>query len=535
MTKTRLVIPTLLCLVFLAQGLWFIGTQSLTFDEPVHMITGLDMWKAGRFAQWNDHPPLARALLALPLLGHDWQIEYKKDLGTAWNDHSPKAWLVWAPADPEGLAWHSRPMNLLLGLILAILLWSTAARLYSPGAANVALLLFVFSPCLIAHFSVATTDGIGVLMIFAAAVQFVAWRRNPSRGQSILLGLVLGGLLLAKFYTIPLFALIMALALFLPPRCSWRKAAFIAAVAFVTLWAGYLFHVSWLSLRDGQLAIQSPRSPDYRLADIGAAHSFAIPLPAGEYFAGAFDVFRHNRWGHPSYLLGKISSTGGWKLYYPVLILLKWPTAVLLIAAGVLILVLMRRIHVPGEMRVLLLIPAVFLLFSVFSRIDIGDRHILPVYPFVLLFCAGIWEFQRKRPVVLVALAALLVLQVADAMRYAPDYLSYLNVFVKPQESYRFLSDSNVDWGQGLIALRRYQTTHPGEQIHMAYFGSVFPGQYGIDAVPFREEERPSGTVVISSTHLSGQLLRHPGSYRWLLRYPCTAILDHSLYVFRAP
>ena len=62
--KIRFLIPVLLCLAFAAQGLWFIGTQSLTFDEPVHMVAGLDMWQAGKFVRWNDHPPLSRALFA---------------------------------------------------------------------------------------------------------------------------------------------------------------------------------------------------------------------------------------------------------------------------------------------------------------------------------------------------------------------------------------------------------------------------------------------------------------------------------------
>jgi Dolichyl-phosphate-mannose-protein mannosyltransferase len=259
MTKLRFAIPVLLCLAFLAQGLWFIGTQSLTFDEPIHVLAGLDIWRAGLFTRSSDHPPLARALFTVPLLWRDWPIDFelRKD---AWNDHSARALLTWLPRDPRGLAWHSRPVNLLLGLVLGVVLWFTARRLFSAGAANLALALFAFSPGLLAHFSLATTDGIGTLMIFAAAVQLVAWRRNPGHLQTILLGLVLGGLLLAKFYTIPLFILALTLVVWSPVR-SWRKAAMIAGIAFLVVWAGYLFHVSWLTLHGGQLAVESPGAP----------------------------------------------------------------------------------------------------------------------------------------------------------------------------------------------------------------------------------------------------------------------------------
>jgi hypothetical protein len=524
MMKARFVIPLLLCLAFAAQGLWFIGTQSLTFDEPVHMVAGLDMWQAGKFVRWNDHPPLARALFALPLLGKDWGIDfiYRPD---DWNDHSIKAWLTWVPRDPQAIAWRARSMNLLLGVALGALLWIAARRLFSPAAANLALLLFAFTPCLIAHFSVATTDGAGVLMIFAVAMQVVAWRRNPSRFHTVVLGLALGGMLIAKFYTVPLFVLALCLTMWPPVAIT---------VAFLVVWAAYRFHISWLTLHNGQLAMQSPGAI-YKLVTVPRIPSFKIPIPAGEYLTGLIDVFRHNRWGHPSFLLGEISQNGGWKRYYPILILLKWPTVVLLLCLCVLLLCLGRRIEVPADLRIMLLFPAVFLLFSIFAKIDIGDRHILPVLPFLLLLCGCLAQLQLRRSVMVALVVLVAAFHIGDALRYAPDYLSYFNPFVNPQNSYQLLSDSNIDWGQGLIALRQYQTAHPNEPIHLAYFGSVYPSAYNIDVQPLREDQRVTGTVVVSATHLSGQLLRRPGSYQWLLQYPRTAILNHTLHVFQVP
>jgi hypothetical protein len=125
------------------------------------------------------------------------------------------------------------------------------------------------------------------------------------------------------------------------------------------------------------------------------------------------------------------------------------------------------------------------------------------------------------------------VLQCVDTLRYAPDYLSYFNIYVPPLESYKFLSDSNLDWGEGLLALRKYERSHPHEQISLAYFGSIDPRFYGIHARPLSENETATGTVIVSATHLSGQYLKQPDSYHWLLSYPVTQVLDHSLYVFR--
>jgi hypothetical protein len=123
----------------------------------------------------------------------------------------------------------------------------------------------------------------------------------------------------------------------------------------------------------------------------------------------------------------------------------------------------------------------------------------------------------------------------ADCLRYAPDYLSYFNVFVPPSRSYELLSDSNLDWGQGLLALRKYQAEHPDEVIHLAYFGNIDPRRYGIRAISLEENDRATGTIVISATHLTGQILDNPESYHWVLRYPRKTILNHSLHVFEVP
>ena len=85
--------------------------------------------------------------------------------------------------------------------------------------------------------------------------------------------------------------------------------------------------------------------------------------------------------------------------------------------------------------------------------------------------------------------------------------MSYFNIFVRPQNSWRLLTDSNLDWGQGLIALRNYQQQHPNEALHLAYFGSVDPALYGIRALPLSGHDEPKGALVVSPTLLSGQNL----------------------------
>ena len=94
------------------------------------------------------------------------------------------------------------------------------------------------------------------------------------------------------------------------------------------------------------------------------------------------------------------------------------------------------------------------------------------------------------------------------------------------------LSDSNLDWGQGLLALRDYEQRHPSETLHLAYFGSVDPGLYGIKAAPLPPNQPVSGKVVAGASCLSGQVLDDNYSYRWLEDYRPQRIIDHSMWMF---
>src|SRR5256885_1836544 len=154
----RLILPALLLSLYVAQCLWFIGTQSLTCDEPAHMVAGLEALRDNKFEFLNDQPPLARVLFAAPLLLQNTQIYWYEWLQVRATTPSP-----------EVIAWTGRPVNVFLGVILGIALWRTARRWFSEGAANFALALFAFSPGMIAHFSVMAVGGVSTLVIFFTA------------------------------------------------------------------------------------------------------------------------------------------------------------------------------------------------------------------------------------------------------------------------------------------------------------------------------------------------------------------------------
>ena len=528
---TRALFPALLLTLYVAQGLWFIRTQSLTYDEPVHIAEGLKAWRNGQFEEYNDHPPLARLLCTLPLIGREWQVDVEK-LPAGFRVHRI------AP-DPVSLAWRARVMNLALGFLLGILLWLEAARMFSAAAANCSLALFAFSPSLIAHFSVVTTDGAATLLIFAAAIQIVRCKQRPTWRNALACGVVFGLLLLAKFSTLPMFALAVVWVLVLvrgfptfhPLRWNYAKATLALLIAILVVWAGYFFHVSRLTIQNGTLIATHPHWTAPLVKPTHSRFNVSLLIPAGEFVAGLREVALRNAHGQPAFFLDQVSGTGGWKAYYPVTILLKWPLVVIVLAAAGFALCLFGKIQAPGFL-IMASFPTLYLGLAIFAHFNIGERHVLPLYPFALLFAGAVWQRFSHVRFGTALLVAMLVLNAADVLRYAPGYLSYFDILVSPENSYRLLADSNLDWGQGLLALREYEAEHSREQISLAYFGSVDPAVYGIKARPLNENEHATGTVIVSATHLAGEYLKDPNAYQWLLRYRRVQILDHSLYVF---
>lgn len=524
------IIPFLL-LLFVLQCGWFIQTQSLTNDEPEHIVAGVDAWHFSEFERWHDQPPLARLLFSLPMLGQN--VIYTSSNG---GIHPV------APAPPVW-QYRTRWVNVLLGVAMMLLLWKTARHLFSEPAADFVLALAVLSPDLIAHFSLATIDGAGTLFLFAAVVQLMRWRSNPSTTQTALLGALLGCMLLSKFNSPPLFALTLALVLVFTPEgihwhpraWHWRQAALAFIVACTVVWSGYFFHVSRVTFANEMVTIHFAGYTQILQYEMPTLKTpITIFLPACEWMTGLGLVIFHNIEGHRSFLLGHYSSAG-FKLYFPAAMLFKWPLTVLFLSVAGAIVLFWRKLAARRELLWMSIFPAVYLAFALTARINIGVRHVLPLYPFLLLYAGCVWESVRGVKLAKVLLALMLVAQAADIARYAPDYLSYFNPLVRPDRTWQILSDSNTDWGQGMLALRKYQDAHPNEVLHLAYVGEVDPLWYGVHYEKLTEDEHPTGTVIVSSTHLSGQLLKNHYAYRWLLQYPLKTVLNHSLYVFEVP
>ncbi len=251
----------------------------------------------------------------------------------------------------------------------------------------------------------------------------------------------------------------------------------------------------------------------------------------------------------PMFLLGTDYATGHW-FYFPVAFLIKSTLGflVLLLAAPFL-----KVLWKGGKWRttVYLLLPALMYFgVSLASTMNIGIRHILPVYPFfVLIAAAAAVALARRQSWGTYAAGALLLFHVASSTHVFPNYLTYANeAWGGPTNTYRLLADSNADWGQGLRAAKSYLDAHGIKDCWFAHYGwNVNPVYYHIPCKPLPEAiahmfggalppvpARIEGTVLVSGSEAEGDYWG-PGDlnpYEQFLHRRPDALIANSILVF---
>ena len=354
-----------------------------------------------------------------------------------------------------------------LGCVV-VFVWTR--RLFGDGAALVALPFFALQPTVLGHAALATTD-------MAAAATIAAALFAYAYAHPAVSGLAIGAAVASKFSALVFLPLAM-LALRRP-----RKSDAIALLAaLVVILAIYRFDVSAL-------------------------------------LRGISDVRAHNAGGHPSYLFGEVRREGWW-YYFPVALWFKTSLPLLFAFAYGL-----RK-----RTASLAAAFAAILVIAMLSRISIGIRHALPLYPLMAIIAAyGVT--QMRRPLAIAVLAA----QVATFALAHPDHLAYFNATAGRDPS-RILLDSNLDWGQDLLRLEEACARHRIEELHIAYFGSADLGRHPLPKLvrlqPFRPVE---GWIAISEMHLKdlGARNRPRGAYDWLLQYRPVERVGKSILLYR--
>lgn len=501
--------------------------DTLSADEPIHILSGyLEVF--GRTAIVNiEHPPLMKALAGLGLapLGLP-ALPEKISMGARFTDFG-HAFLFENRVPPDVIAAAARaPFLAVFAGLLALVFFAARAR-HGDGAALFALSLCALDPNLVAHAGVVHTD-LGAALAFLASV--LAWDnawRQPSAGRVAAAGAVLGLALVTKFSCVYLVPVLLLQALLgsrkdaRPGRAAGRALAAWAgalAVSAVVVFGVYAAVTSRMD-RGEQRQVIHEMVAGRGAPKLSAAIERLVDVspPLAHYVGGLAAVARQNAvGGGVNFLSGEVS-VEGFPSYFFVAFLAKSSVAFLLVTA-----LLVAGLVVGGkparEDGVLFLLPAaVLFLAAVGTTYNIGIRHLLPVYPLIAMAAAGL--FQRiarasgslARPAIL-ALCALPVVAAGELWRIHPYELSYFNPFAGgPEKGRTLLSDSNVDWGLDLARLadelKRRGVTDPT----VVYFGGddVF---YRTGVADFAAEPVVRGRLVAISAF---QLALGPEYYRY--------------------
>jgi len=514
--------------------------NSATFDEGAHLPAGYTYLALGDHRLNPEQPPLVKLLAALPLLA---VRPLLRTDDRAWTDARQ-----WELGRRFLYRWNDADRLLLLGRLPVVALASCllaavffeARRRFGDRAAASSLLLAALSPDVLAHGGLVTTDLALALFFFLSAAAFDRLTTRATAGQLLAAGLAAGAAFATKFSAPvlgPVLAVLGAVALFdgrpmetafgVRPRLVVGRSARarhllllllgMGVLVLVVVWASYGFRYALSPEPSVRARLRAPldatAAGPVRQVVIAAADARLVPE---DYARGLLFVLTHSE-ARPAFLLGQLSDHG-FASYFLVTFLLKTPVPLLLLTA----LALLRLRRLPLRDAAFVWLPVAVYVGLTFTRgLQIGHRHLLPIYPFLFLAAgeAAAWLWSWRRPVGLVLASLLGAWYAAGTLHNHPHHLAYFNEIAGgPANGWRLLVDSNLDWGQDLERLRAWMEENEVPRLKLSYFGSADPAYYGIDAETLpgytsphaawvTREIRPGDVVAVSATNLQGVYL----------------------------
>jgi hypothetical protein len=540
--------------------------KGVTVDEPLHFMSAWITVRDHDFQTDPENPPLWKYWAMLPQVGAEMQL----DRATLYEQILPRDrfdFYRWAPEqmfsssnDGDALLRRSREAMLLIGVALGAAIAAFAWRIAGLVAAVAATTLFAFDPNFLAHAPLVKNDVIVSLcwLMVSAGLWSMGKRVSIANVLLVCAGSAVG--ILSKFtglFLAPLVVLVLALRAVSPGKWAIgrfavartsRKIAVasglvlvIGVFVYLSIWATYGFRFlpssdpnvstsldrviatiarnEWIA-QTGEFTARPPPEvmarwrPSMDVRVLRALHDAHL-LPHA--FVDGLLSIKAAGLARPGFLLGQLNLTGWW-YYYPVAFAVKTPLATLVVSAVLAIVAIRTWRHRSIAMnwtRVCFLTSAgLYVAISMTSSINLGVRHLFPVYP-LLYVAAGwavarLWQTARAR-LALVALGALLMVETLIAF---PNYIPFFNAFAGGSRGGgAILTDSNVDWGQDLPLLAKWQAQHPDELLQCGCFSAVDPAHYGIRSLPLPGGPSSAGTphwpprpgvVAVSATNLQG-------------------------------
>ena len=567
-----------------------IGTalgDAAIMDEVAHIPSGYSYIKYHDYRLNPEHPPILKDLAGIPLqflnvtFPTDEQF-WATDANGQWN----AGWrFMYLPGnDTEKIIFWSRFPIVLLSLLLGFFIFKWAKELFGVKAGLLALVLYAFDPNILGHDHYVTTDlGIAAFSVFAFYF-FVKYLKDPSWKMTALAGVFLGLAQLAKFSAVllfPIFGLSLLICIFfrkdklkysfwgiskikkfwLQKFCHYAATfAVIVIVCFAMIWVVYEANI-----------YKMPAEKVHQLIDTqlyGGTQNIAAPYlhkmadspvlrPLAQYFTGFFMVFGRVAGGNTTYFFGQVTNQS-FREYFPLVFLIKEPLPILILllsALAISIYFILRnnladfprhiwknaKNYLDGHIAetAMLLFVALYAYVSITGNLNIGFRHLFPILPFMYILISKeiifLWARLRgkTRKIYSAVVAVLLLWLVAETAFAYPYYLAYFNETIGGSKNgYKYVTDSNVDWGQDLKRLKSFVDENNIDKIRVDYFGG------GSKAVIWHADSgQEPGWYAISATFIQNSLYykitEGKPDYEWLREREPYATIGYSILIYK--
>jgi len=500
--------------------------DSAIMDELAHIPAGYSYIKYLDFRLNPEHPPLLKALSAIPLLGLNLkfplnQPSWTTDVNGQWGVGNQFLYLPENNADK--IIFFARLFPILLTLITTLIIYLWSKKLFGKWWALLPAFLFGFSPTVLAHGHYVTTDIAATFGVLFGTYFFIKFLLTPKKSNLVFAGVALGLAELLKFSLVLLIPYFLIIAFFFLIS-SLKKhnllyyvksIILIFLIALAVIYAVYFLLTLNYPLEKQRSDTTAILGQVFRNTQNGLprlviwASDKPIIRPLAEYSLGVLRVTHQISESHEIYFRGKVLPYGPW-YYFPFVYFIKEPLAwwaLVLLALIYLLPQLLKFAHSPiqkfknfvngyFEESAMILWLLIYWATSMQGKLDIGVRHLLPTYPFAIILISGQISrisrtLQTKSKKLFLSFIALIILisswYLIENIKVFPYYLSYFNQTVGgPSGGYRYVVDSNLDWGQDLKRLKNWvdarnndnDRNNDVEKIAVDYFGGGNPQYY---------------------------------------------------------
>jgi len=601
--RTGLAIGACALLLILSGALSYsaVRKQSAVYDEPLHSVAGYVQRTLLDFRINPEDPALFGYWASIPHASGSLKLDRDLQYWDAMLDDSAanKWFFLWLTLyrtqgnDATAFVNVSRRMFVLVGMLLGALIAWWSWRLAGATAAVVATAFLALDPNFMAHSALVKNDV--MLSLLLAALAFALWsfgRRGswPSLAAIVLCSAAAVNVKFSGVLAGPVILVTLVVRALLPQdwvllgrRLTTRKArllgavplvcASVAVVSYLAIWACYGFRFTPTSdpgvLLDDRSVLATARAnhlrarlapgqlPTQRMWDeqgpgapaeaiLWAESRRLLPQP---WLHGLLYTYGNSLY-RGTFLMGEVKATGWW-YYFPCAMLFKTPTATLLAAllAAAVLTARARKAADWWSVACLALPVILYAASAISTNLNLGLRHVLPVYPFVFatLGVAASLLIGRWRRLGSLSTGLLLLALAAESLAAYPHFLAFFNTpSGGARGGLRLLGDSNLDWGQDLPLLAEWQKRHRDRPLYLSYFGIADPAYYGIEAthLPPRASSwrfasshgLPTGAcyLAVSATSLQGIYTdsHWRSEFLALQKRPPVAVLGGSIYVY---